>query len=233
MKKLLLLFLIIFYTGSVYSKEYNFTGVGLLDVASKKTCTATLVSPDTVLTAAHCVFDVKSSRYYPPKYIQFKPYTKNNDADYIGVKTYTVGMKGVPKGNFTQDDLMGDWALITLKQKVDCSLNRLSLLAQEKYNNHTLVVAGYPKGSHNQLISDGSCEFALKPTKGKMLRLKNCSLKHGESGAPLMVLIDGKLKVIGTISAGVNDSKGRYRVFAVPSDSFTKKVAKLSQTCEQ
>jgi V8-like Glu-specific endopeptidase len=80
-------------------------------------------------------------------------------------------------------------------------------------------------------VIDKSCQYALPPKEGEMIRLKSCQLKHGDSGAPLMRVVDGKLTIIGIISAGVNDSKGRYRVFAVPKSSFTKRISALNQHC--
>jgi protease YdgD len=214
--------------------ELDFSGVGLLSVANKKKCTTTIVSPDTILTAAHCVYDSKSSKYYPPKVIGFRPsnkYTKNQATqDFVAIKTYTVGMKSFPKGNFTQSALIGDWALITLAKPLHCTLRKLAL-AKTTSSSHQLIVAGFPQGNHNQLVIDKSCQYALPPKEGEMIRLKSCQLKHGDSGAPLMQVVDGKLTIIGIISAGVNDSKGRYRVFAVPKSSFTKRISALNQQC--
>ena len=231
MKRILLLLVIALYSSLIFTQRIDFQNVGQIIVANKKNCTATLVSPNVVLTAAHCVYNDKTAQYYSPKYIQFKPYSKSNDAQNIHIKTYTVGMKNAPIGEFTQDALYGDWALITLEKSLGCSLGVAALATSKISEGLPLIVAGYPMGNKNQLVVDKSCRYALPPTQNKILRLKHCSLKHGDSGAPLMVLIEGKVTLVGTISAGVNDSKGRYRVFAVPSESFAKKVNALSQAC--
>ena len=233
MKHILLFIVIALYSGLIFTQNISFQNVGRIIVANKKTCSATLVSPNVVLTAAHCVYNYKTTQYYSPKYIQFKPYSKNNAAQTIHITTYTVGMKNLPIGKFTQDDLYSDWALITLDKPLGCSLGIAELATSKASEALPLIIAGYPIGNKNKLVVDKSCRYALPPTQKKMLRLKYCSLKHGDSGAPLMALIEGKLAIVGTISAGVNDSKGRYRVFAVPSESFAKKVNALSQICSK
>lgn len=231
MKRILLFVVIALYCGLIFTQGIIFQNVGRIIVANKKNCTATLVSPNVVLTAAHCVYNDKIAQYYSTKYIHFKPYSKNNDAQPVQITTYTVGMKNIPIGDFTEDALYGDWALITLEEPLGCTLGITELAMSNISDGLPLIVAGYPIANKNQLVVDKSCRYALPPTQNNMLRLKHCSLKHGDSGAPLMVLRDGNVAIVGTISAGVNDSKGRYRVFAVPSESFAKKVNALSQAC--
>lgn len=226
-------FVIALYSAPIFTQGIGFTNVGRIIVANKKNCIATFVSPNVVLTAAHCVYNLKRDRYYSPNAIHFTPYSTKDAMQPIAVTTYTVGMQNIPAGKFTQDELYGDWALLTLNTPLGCSLGIVAL-AKSRISEHLpLIVAGAPMENINQLTVDKSCRYALPPTPNKMLRLKHCSLQHGDSGAPLMVFIDGKYHLVGTISAGLNDSKGRYRVFAVPSESFAKKVNMLSQDCPQ
>ncbi|PMH40598.1 hypothetical protein BCU68_16190 [Vibrio sp. 10N.286.49.B3] len=230
--RLLYCLFFILYSYSSIAQSSEFTGVGRLFINSGKTCTATLVSSNTVLTAAHCVYNHKTQQYILPKNITFQPYSKNRTANKVEAITYTVGMRHLPQGAFTQDKLYGDWALIRLKKPLGCSLARFKLAKQSSKTVHRkLVVASYQQGSQNQLIVDESCQYAQTPTKNSMLRFKSCDLVHGASGAAIMAVENGELVIVGTISAGANDSKGRYRVFAVPNDSFRKKIQELSQAC--
>ncbi len=46
--------------------------VGRLDIASRGLCSGTLIAPDLVLTAAHCVYDKSTGAAYLPKDFVFK-----------------------------------------------------------------------------------------------------------------------------------------------------------------
>ncbi|MGA9252027.1 MAG: trypsin-like serine protease, partial [Roseobacter sp.] len=46
--------------------------VGRLDAKGSGFCTATLIAPELVLTAAHCVYDRKSGKLFSPESLTFR-----------------------------------------------------------------------------------------------------------------------------------------------------------------
>ncbi len=207
--------------------------IGKLRVEGVQSCTATLVGPNTVITAAHCIYNRQTKRYFAPKTIHFLAGVQ--DKTLVAQSTaisYSVAAKHLPEGQFDEQALLTDWALIKLKEPIGCMLGSLKTGHASEYAKHSLVAAGYPMSNPSQLIAETQCQFALQPSKGKMLRLKDCGVEHGDSGAALIATEGNVARVLGIISAGTNDSKGRYRAFAVPSEQFQKHIEKAKVSCD-
>jgi protease YdgD len=206
--------------------------IGKLRVTGQQSCTATLVGPNTIITAAHCIYNRKTKAYFQPSDIHFLAGAQQKTLVAQSVATsYTVATKHLPEGQFDEKALLTDWALVTLKEPIGCMLGALKIAAPEQATKHKLMTAGYPMSDSSQLNAATQCLFALPPKRGSMIRLKNCALEHGDSGAALLATHDKKTRIIGVISAGTNDSKGRYRTFAVPSDQFQKHINKVQFSC--
>jgi V8-like Glu-specific endopeptidase len=197
-------------------------------IAGKKSCTATLIGTNIVLTTAHCLFQTKKNNYISPNRITF--YYGVNKKKAIAksqVKTYTVGIKEIPKGSFTENVLYDDWAILTLNSDLGCKYETMPVKRSLK-NKETidLLIAGYPASNPTIQTTVTHCQYALKPQADKVLRLKNCPVEHGDSGAPIIEKNSVGYRVIGIVSAGVNDSKGRYRVIGIPYQAFSNKIKK-------
>ena len=205
-------------------------GVGQIK-AGNKTCVATLIANDTLLTAAHCLFNDKHKQYISPKNMAF--ILSPNASRGFTVKKYTVGVKTFPKGSFDEQHLYGDWAIVTLNKPVGCDVGQFEFNWDKKVTSDRLAVIKYTKDTVENPVIERQCQYALPPSNKRMLRLKSCKLQHGDSGGPLMVEHQGKLQVVGLISAGAYDSKKRYRVIAVPAEAFKKHVTGLNTRCNK
>ncbi|HIP76576.1 MAG TPA: trypsin-like serine protease [Psychromonas hadalis] len=197
-------------------------------VAGQKVCTAPLIGTNTVLTAAHCLFQTQKRSYISPNRITFYYCVGNKKAIAKSqVKTYTVGIKEIPKGSSTEKFLYDDWAILTLQADLGCQYESMPVKRSLKNKEDTtLFIAGYPASSPRALTKITQCLYALKPQADKVLRLKNSPVEHGDSGAPIIKKNSVGYRIIGLVSAGVNDTKGRYRVIGTPYQAFSKKLKK-------
>ncbi|WP_367153196.1 serine protease, partial [Leisingera sp. F5] len=46
--------------------------VGRLNIGGRAMCTASLIAPDMVLTAAHCMYDIRNGRAVNPRSLKFE-----------------------------------------------------------------------------------------------------------------------------------------------------------------
>ncbi|WP_299011879.1 trypsin-like serine protease [uncultured Shewanella sp.] len=197
-------------------------------------CTATLVAANLIVSAAHCLYDSEKKAYIHPEKLTFYAGLKG---DLVSAATqitsYTVPSHTFPSGQFEGSALLIDWAVLELEQSIGCFLGHFPLWHQHVGGIEALITAGYAQGSAQYLTKTATCQSALPRNADSMWRLKNCALTKGDSGAPILVKVKGHTTpyIAGVISAGANDSHGRFRVVAVPSEQFSNTVNSKAKPC--
>lgn len=187
----------------------NWRAIGRIDVRTDRgtaTCTGTLVTTTTVLTAAHCVLSDRTGKVVDPGRLTF------NAGLYRGraVARATARAIDLPR-NFTvksqvsQSDIWADLAVITLAAPITgiapIPVARRGLKSEFR-------VLGY-RFDRPDVMTDYRRCYLLRGG-GRALRL-SCGVASGTSGAPVLFQT-----ATGWATAGVISSGNDFEVIAAP-----------------
>jgi protease YdgD len=174
--------------------------IGQVNVGEHGHCTGTLVAPDVVLTAAHCVVDEERKEPFPLRDIQFRTavrgaedkghstakclrFPKNYDFD-------AIGTLGNDKRDFAGTDFI-DAVVIVLNDRLAVLPAPLADGVVAKPGLR-LVHAAYPADRNFVLTAQFRCQLLRADFKGP-LWFNNCDTHPASSGGPIFITRDGKL----------------------------------------
>jgi protease YdgD len=186
----------------VDSQAFPWRAIGQLNMAGRGSCTATLVGPDIIVTAAHCLWNKETERWFPAEFVHFvagfsgEAYQAHSKAKQIYINP---AYDPVVESNLTNAST--DWALIRLQDSVGDSLGYLPVylpVFQAKNHEHQWLQAGYRLDRSYVLTVHDSCQLqslSVKQIEG--LAGHYCDTTQGDSGGPLLVKLEQGMAVAG------------------------------------
>lgn len=177
------------------------SAIGRINRRTGGFCTATLIAPDKVLTAAHCMWNKRTHKWLRPDGLHFLPgyrmgsYLLTQAVASIRLDPdIAMDERGRPR------DMAKDWAVLTLKAAIPPSkeLQPIALASNGEIAaiapGQPLVRAGYSQ-DRPHLPTKAACH--LLGRSGPRIILHDCDGTRGDSGSPILIQTDGGWRVLG------------------------------------
>jgi V8-like Glu-specific endopeptidase len=184
---------------STLDDSKGWEGVGRLNLGDRGFCTASLIAPDVVLTAAHCLYDETTGARFPLTMFRFlADWRLGRAAAYRGVKRAVIA----PGYDFGSADKIGrighDIALLQLDQPIRLPAIRPFTVSGRAQMGEAVGVVSYARDRSDAPSLQQTCR--VLDTQPGLLVL-TCDIDFGSSGAPIFQMRNGAATIVSVISA--------------------------------
>lgn len=173
--------------------------VGRLDIDGKGFCTGTLIAPDLVLTAAHCMYETNGGQAVDFSRISFLAGLRNGRAEATRtIRTAIVHPSYDNRSDTTSDIVRYDVALLQLNQPIRNSRIEPFEISTSLLRGSQVGVVSYAKDRAESPSLQETCDVTGQ--QAGML-VMSCEIDFGASGSPVFRNENGVPRLVSVLSA--------------------------------
>ncbi len=182
-------------------------GVGRLNIAGRRFCTATLIAPAIVVTAAHCLFHPTTRRPEDPRAMRFVAGLRlGGYAASRRVRAYATHPAYEYNGRATLHTLSSDVALVALDGPVEDADATAFRVGPFRATDAGMTLVSYARDRAHAPSIERRCKVTT--TLWPVAAL-DCDVTYGASGAPVFAEGAGGPQVVAVVSALGRSGGGR------------------------
>ncbi|MFS4580550.1 trypsin-like serine peptidase [Phaeobacter sp. C3_T13_0] len=182
--------------------------VGRLNIAGRNMCTGSLIAPNLVLTAAHCLYNPQTGQAVNPRNIKFEAGLNGRRAKASRRVVKAVIHPGYRHKWSSRSEAGSDIAVLRLNRPISGSQIRPFVLAAAPTPGESVDVLSYTVNHASRPARERDCR--ILSTRSETL-VTSCRADYGASGSPVLQMRPGHSPMlVSVISAKAQ--MGRKRV---------------------
>jgi protease YdgD len=218
----------------VTQSDWPWQAIGRVNIVEGGYCTGTLVAPQMVLTAAHCLWDRRARRSVELTRLHFVAGYQRGDflahARVVGV--VSPGLPPPDDGGSAKFP-GNDWALLQLDRDLSATVAPLPVIALDaaalsalKTKNAVFLQAGYRSDRAHALLVNHDCKL-IRIDENRRILLHKCDVASGDSGSPILARTNEGYAVIAVYTAKTRRQWQGFGI-AVPGAAFKPMINRLT-----
>lgn len=210
------------------AREWRAVGrVNVAGMRDRSQCTGTLIAPDVVLTAAHCLVHPGTGEAFPEGNVYFVAGWYGGDmAGSARAAAFAIHPGYIP-GDRSREGLGTDIALIRLREPLPAGDVPPFDVGTPPLPGAALTLVSYRRDRANAPTLQAGCPY--QAVTGPLLLL-DCPVNFGASGAPVFAQVQGETSVVGVLAARSGTRQNPLAIAVRADTAVTKLLETLPES---